>query len=162
MMILASAAEEGITSHQRSHGPADIAAAAHRRQGSLSGDESAALVQQGRGLPIVAPDTQLLLLATPSLKRWFRFSLPDIHRKTERAGDPLNPDPLDLIERDLVAGAVVKLGCARAFVRRHRLGVFERSTGLEIGGDAGRAEHVAAELDPEAGVGRAPAHHAVR
>src|SRR3984893_991319 len=135
MMILASAAEEGITSHQRS---------AHRRQGSLSGDESAALVQQGRGLPIVAPDTQLLLLATPSLKRWFRFSLPDIHRKTERAGDPLNPDPLDLIERDLVAGAVVKLGCARAFVRRHRLGVFERSTGLEIGGDAGRAEHVAA------------------
>jgi hypothetical protein len=66
MMILASAAEEGITSHQRSHGPADIAAAAHRRQGSLSGDESAALVQQGRGLPIVAPDTQLLLLATPS------------------------------------------------------------------------------------------------
>ena len=40
-------------------------------------------------------------------------------------------------------------------------GVFERSAGLEIGGDAGRAEHVAAELDPEAGVGRAPAHHAV-
>jgi len=32
---------------------------------------------------------------------------------------------------------------------------------LEIGGDAGRAEHVAAELDPEAGVGRAPARHAV-
>jgi hypothetical protein len=41
------------------------------------------------------------------------------------------------------------------------LDVFERSAGLEIGGDAGRAEHVAAELDPEAGVGRAPAHHAV-
>jgi hypothetical protein len=28
--------------------------------------------------------------------------------------DPLNPDPLDLVERDLVAGAVVELGGSRA------------------------------------------------
>jgi hypothetical protein len=29
----------------------------------------------------------------------------------------LNHDPLDLVERDLVSGAVVELGRARAFVR---------------------------------------------
>ena len=37
----------------------------------------------------------------------------------------------------------------------------KRAAGLEIGGDPGRAEHVAAELDLEAGFGRAPSDHAV-
>jgi hypothetical protein len=42
-------------------------------------------------------------------------------------------------------------------VRHHGLGVFKRAAGLEMGGDAGPAEHVAAEL----GLGRAPANHAI-
>ena len=37
----------------------------------------------------------------------------------------------------------------------------KRAACLEVGGDAGRAEHVAAELDLEAGLGRAPTDHAV-
>src|SRR5260221_7079924 len=73
----------------------------------------------------------------------------------------LDCDPLDLIERDGVAGAVVEFGRARALVRRHGLGVLERPAGLEIGGDAGRPKDVAPELDPEAGLGRAPADHAI-
>jgi hypothetical protein len=51
-----------------------------------------------------------------------------------------NLDPFDLIERDLIAGTVVEPGGTRAFVRRHGLRVFERAAGLEIRGDAGRAE----------------------
>src|ERR1700751_1390749 len=39
-------------------------------------------------------------------------------------------DPLGLIEGDLVADAVVKLGGARAFMRGHGLGVFERAARL--------------------------------
>jgi hypothetical protein len=46
-----------------------------------------------------------------------------------------NLDPLYLVERDLIAGAVVELGGARAFVHGHGLGVFERVAGLEIGGE---------------------------
>ena len=38
---------------------------------------------------------------------------------------PRTGEILDLIERDLVAGAVIKLGCPRAFVRGHGLSVFE-------------------------------------
>jgi len=67
----------------------------------------------------------------------------------------LNPDPLDLIGRDLADGAVVELGGPRALVRRHRLGIFERAAGLGIGGGAGRVEHMAAVLDLETGICRA-------
>jgi len=42
-------------------------------------------------------------------------------------------------------------------VRGHSLGVFQSAARVEIGGDPGRAEHVAAKLDLEAGIGRAPA-----
>ena len=73
----------------------------------------------------------------------------------------LDRDPLDLIERNLVAGAIVKLGSARTFVRRHRLSVFKRTAGPEIGGDARRPKHMAAELDLESGFGRPPADHLV-
>jgi hypothetical protein len=38
-----------------------------------------------------------------------------------------NRDPLDLIERDFIAGAIVELRRARAGVIGHRLGVFERA-----------------------------------
>ena len=41
-------------------------------------------------------------------------------------------------------------------MRGHGLRVFERAARLEIGGDARRVEHMAAELPLEAGLGRAP------
>src|SRR5260370_32321525 len=72
----------------------------------------------------------------------------------------LNPDPFDLVKRDFVAGAVVELGRARGLVRGHDLGILG-AAGLEIGGDAGRPEHMAAELDLKTGIGRTPADHAV-
>jgi hypothetical protein len=43
------------------------------------------------------------------------------------------------------------------FVRRHRLGIFGRAAGLEIGGYAGHVEHMAALLDIETDICRAPA-----
>jgi hypothetical protein len=46
-------------------------------------------------------------------------------------------------------------------MRGHGLGVLERAAGLEVRRDAGRPEHVAAELDLEPGFGRAPADHAI-
>ena len=55
-----------------------------------------------------------------------------------------NRNPLHLIEHDLVASAVVKLGGARAVVRRHGLGVFERAARLE--GRAGPVTGSAAAL----------------
>jgi hypothetical protein len=68
----------------------------------------------------------------------------------------LNPDPFDLVKRDFVAGAVVELGRARGLVRGHGLGILG-AAGLEIGGDAGRPEHMAAELDLKAGKGTSSA-----
>ena len=38
-----------------------------------------------------------------------------------------NPYPLDFIEGDFVARAIVELCCARAFVRCHELGLFQRA-----------------------------------
>ena len=58
-------------------------------------------------------------------------------RSAAKGRDLLNRNPLDLIEGDVIAGAVVELGGARAFVRRHELGVFQRAAGFEVGGDAG-------------------------
>jgi hypothetical protein len=42
---------------------------------------------------------------------------------------PSDRDPLDFIERDFITGAIVEFGGARAFMRRHRLRVFERNVG---------------------------------
>jgi hypothetical protein len=50
----------------------------------------------------------------------------------------LNLDPLDLIERDFITAAIVKLGGARTFGRGHGLGVFDRAGLDEIRRDAGR------------------------
>jgi hypothetical protein len=52
----------------------------------------------------------------------------------------LDRDPLDFIERDLIAGTVIELGCARAFVGGHGLGVFQRAAGFQVGRDAGGPE----------------------
>src|SRR5215213_7527318 len=69
-------------------------------------------------------------------------------------------DALDLIERNLIARAVVELGRARAFMRGHGLRIFERAAGLEIDGDAGCAEHVVAKLLLEPGFRGTAADHA--
>jgi hypothetical protein len=61
------------------------------------------------------------------------------------------PMPTIAAERYLIAGAVVQLGGARALVRRHGLGIFERASGFEIGGNAGRAEQVVADRRRYAG-----------
>ena len=50
--------------------------------------------------------------------------------KTRQGRGRLNRDPLDLIERDFIARAVIELGGARAFVRGHGLRVFEREAGF--------------------------------
>src|SRR5437763_17054315 len=73
----------------------------------------------------------------------------------------LDRDSLHLIVRDGVARAVIELGRPWAFMRRHGLCILERAAGLEIGGDARRPEHMAPELDPEPGLGGAPADHAI-
>ena len=45
-------------------------------------------------------------------------------------------------------------------MRRHFLGVFERTAIGEIGGDAGRAQHVIADLGKNAGSDSTPSDHA--
>jgi Initiator Replication protein len=72
----------------------------------------------------------------------------------------LDRDPLYLFERDLITGAVVKLGRPWAFVRRHRLGVLERAAGPEVGCDSRGAEGVAADPPLHAEVGLAALDHA--
>ena len=57
----------------------------------------------------------------------------------------LNCDPLDLVERDLVAGAVVELGGLGAGVVGDFLGLLERAAVLAVGGDAGGPEGVVAD-----------------
>src|ERR1700751_1862843 len=63
----------------------------------------------------------------------------------------LQHNPLHLIERDLVVTAILKLGRARALMRRHLLGVLEEAAVEQIDGDAGRAEAVAANPRQESG-----------
>jgi hypothetical protein len=75
-------------------------------------------------------------------------------------GEVLNHNSFDLIERDFVAGAIVELGRARAFVRGHGLRVFQRAPGFQIGSDARGAESVAADPDPRAEIGGAALNHA--
>src|SRR6516225_1308364 len=72
-----------------------------------------------------------------------------------------NRNTLDLIERDLIAGTIIELGCARAFMRGHGLRVFQRDTGFEIRSNARRAENVAAELALQASLCRAPPDHLI-
>ena len=67
------------------------------------------------------------------------------------------PDPLHLVLREPLLGAVIKLGRARAFVRRHLLRAFKRAAIGEVSGDAGRAEGVIADRRVDAGRAGAPA-----
>jgi len=54
-------------------------------------------------------------------------------------------DPLNLIEGERIAGAVVQLGGAGRFVRGNGLGVLDGAAVFQVGGDAGGAEGVAAD-----------------
>ena len=56
-----------------------------------------------------------------------------------------NDDPFDLVERDPVVRAVVKLGRLRRLVRGDLLRLLDGAAVLEIGGDARRPEGVAAD-----------------
>jgi hypothetical protein len=55
-------------------------------------------------------------------------------------------DAFNLIERNLIASAVVELRGPRTFVRGHGLGVLQRATGVEISSDAGRTKRVIADM----------------
>ncbi len=63
----------------------------------------------------------------------------------------LQPNPLHLILREPLLGAIVELGRARAFVRRHFLSVLQRTAIGKVSGDAGRAERVIADRRVNAG-----------
>src|SRR4051812_1371922 len=65
-------------------------------------------------------------------------------RKARHAPN-LNYDPLDQIERDLVAAAVVKLGGLRAGVVGNLLGLFQGAAVRPECRDAGGAERMAAD-----------------
>src|SRR5271157_1455474 len=55
----------------------------------------------------------------------------------------LDHDPLDFIERNLVAGAVVELSRLRGFVSGDLLGMLDGAAVLQIGSDAGGPEGMA-------------------
>src|SRR5262245_9874187 len=57
----------------------------------------------------------------------------------------LDDDAFDLVERDLVASTVVELSRPGALMSRDSLCVLDGPAVLEVGGDAGRAEGVAAD-----------------
>ena len=71
-----------------------------------------------------------------------------------------NRNPLDLVERNLVAGAVVELRRARAGMVSHGLSVFERAAVGEKIRESGRPKCVAAHVGVDAGLLGAPADHA--
>jgi hypothetical protein len=55
-------------------------------------------------------------------------------------------DLLDLVERNGVIAPVVEAGCAGGFVASHLLRDFQLAAVLQVRGDAGGAEAVAADL----------------
>lgn len=58
----------------------------------------------------------------------------------------LNHNPLDFVQGNLIARAIVQLRGTRRFVRRDRLRVFNRPAVLQVSRDAGCPEGVAADL----------------
>jgi len=68
-------------------------------------------------------------------------------------------DPFDLVEGNVVAAPVVEAGGAGRLVVGHLLGDFELAAVLEIGGNAGGAEGVAADLRLDPGRQRPPSNH---
>jgi hypothetical protein len=74
---------------------------------------------------------------------------------------PLNRDPLDLIDRDLIAGEVVELRGARAVVHHHCLGVLQRAARFQVSRDCDGQKRMAADPALETRIGRAPLDDAV-
>src|SRR5258708_32949406 len=72
-----------------------------------------------------------------------------------------NRNPLNLVERNLVLSAVIKLGCPRRFMVGDLLSHFQLAAVLQIGRDAGRPEGMIANPRFDAGRFRAPADDAV-
>jgi hypothetical protein len=70
-------------------------------------------------------------------------------------------NPLDFIEADLIASAILKLRGARRRAVRHRGDLFKCPAVLEIGGDARCPKAVIAQLGCDAGRARAPADHRI-
>jgi len=79
-----------------------------------------------------------------------------------RAWSQLDRNPFDLIERNLVACAIVELGRTGAFVRGHGLGVFQRAAALKVGRNPRGAKCVTANPTFHAEFGRAALNHAPR
>lgn len=76
----------------------------------------------------------------------------------ERGSDQ---DSFDLIERNLILPAVVKLGRPRALVVGDVLRGFQRAAVLQVRGDAGSAKRVVSDPRLDAGVGRPALDHPV-
>jgi len=110
-------------------------------------------------LDITTTWTGLLLLAGPApagMAASLAAPSPSVHKR-----QPSDHDPLDLIEANLVAPAIIKPRRTRRRMVRHRGGLFEGAAVLEIGGDPGRPEAVIAELGCDPGRRGAPADHRV-
>src|ERR1700738_3200602 len=73
----------------------------------------------------------------------------------------LDRDSLDLVERNLVLSAVIKLGCSRRFMVSDLLRDFEFAAVLQIRRNPGRAESMIANPCFDASRFRAPADDAV-
>lgn len=75
--------------------------------------------------------------------------------------DPLNPDPLDLIDAHLVASAIIELRGARAGVLCHCRRLLKRAPALEIRRDPRCPKRVIANFGGDAGRRRALVDHRI-
>src|SRR5262249_43339067 len=80
---------------------------------------------------------------------------------TLQATSSSNQNSLHLIERDLIAAAIVKPGRARRLVRGHLLRDLQLSAALQIRRDPRGAERVATDESLDARARRAPADHEI-
>jgi len=96
------------------------------------------------------------------LPRDLRGNALECHRASIIPGTPSNRNPLDFVKRDLVGRAVVQFRRSGRLVRRDLLGVLEGASILEVGGDAGCAERMAADRRQNSGGASSPANHLPR
>ena len=85
----------------------------------------------------------------------------DFHILDRARGTILNPNPLDLIERNLVIAAVIETGCSGRFMIRHLLCHFKHAAVAQVFRDTRRAEAMAADLGKYLHPGRAAPDHSV-
>ena len=72
-----------------------------------------------------------------------------------------NENSFNLVERDFLGAAVVKLRRARAGMVRHLRRLFKRATVFQVGGDAGCAKGVVADMRDDAARFGAPLNHRI-